>query len=422
MRRICILGGGEGFKKDFRVNLKKMEKTKKVLMLIPNMVGGGAERIAARLMNEFYKSGFDVTFMVTSTLRKNLIDRDLDKNIPLVLLKEQNLNNTSLRYKFLRLFSSLLCRIFELFGSAVPAGIAYLSFVSQYSGEIKYLRDYLKDNPDSAVISFSQPANPLIMIASRGLGNRIVFSERADPVRLMKKRFGRKFIEKYYVRADAAVFQTEDAKNTYPENIAEKGTVIFNPVTPGLPQPCDGERSKNITTFCRISRQKNLPLLIDAFNIIHKKYPDYCLRIIGSPQNADDESVFEDIKKRISDLSLEKSVIFEPFSDNVHSLIIKDCMYVNSSDYEGMSNAMLEAMAIGLPCVCTDCPIGGANAVIKDGENGLLVKTGDADELARAVERVISDKKLSEKLSLNGRKIRDELEIENISRKWMELV
>lgn len=399
-----------------------MKKTKRVLMLIPNMVGGGAERVAAELMNEFYKSGYDVAFMLTSTERKNLIDRDLDRNIPLILMKEQNLNNDSFGYKFLRLFSSLLCRIFELFGLAVPARIAYLSFISQYSGEIKYLRNYLKNNPDTSVISFSQPANPMIMIASRGLENKIIFSERADPVRLMKKRFGRKFIEKYYSRADRAVFQTSDAKNTYPENIAEKGVVIFNPISPNLPEPYDGERSKNITTFCRISRQKNLPLLIDAFKNVHEDYPDYKLRIIGSPQNADDESVFEDIKKQISDLSLEEFVIFEPFSKDVHSLIIKDEVYVNSSDYEGMSNAMLEAMAIGLPCVCTDCPIGGANAVIKDGENGLLVKLGDSRELSKAIKKVISDKSFAEKLSANGRKIRDELKIENISKQWMELV
>ena len=399
-----------------------MKKTKSVLMLIPNMVGGGAERVAAMLMNEFYKSGYDVTFMLTSTERKSLIDKDIDKNIPLILLKEQKIDKTSFGYKLLRLLSSLLCRFFELFGFAVPARIAYLSFISQYSGEISYLRDYLKSNPCTSVITFSQPANPMIMIASRGLENRIIFSERADPVRLMKKRFGRKFIEKYYSRADCAVFQTEDAKNTYPENIAEKGVVIFNPISPELPEPYDGVRSKNITTFCRISRQKNLPLLIDAFKNVHKDYPDYKLRIIGSPQNADDESVFEDIKKQISDLSLEESVIFEPFSKDVHSLIIKDAVYVNSSDYEGMSNAMLEAMAIGLPCVCTDCPIGGANAVIKDGENGLLVKLGSADELSKSIKKVISDKSLADTLSANGRKIRDELSVGRITDMWLSLI
>ena len=121
-------------------------------------------------------------------------------------------------------------------------------------------------------------------------------------------------------------------------------------------------------------------------------------------------------------MSLEESVIFEPFSKDVHSLIIKDAVYVNSSDYEGMSNAMLEAMAIGLPCVCTDCPIGGANAVIKDGENGLLVKLGSTDELSKAIKKVISDKSLADTLSANGRKIRDELSVGRITDMWLSLI
>lgn len=399
-----------------------MNNQNKILMLIPNMVGGGAERVAARLMNEFHRIGYDVTFMLTSTERNGLVLRDLSDDIPLILVREQIPGRISLLCKIKRLFSSFVCRLFEMFDIAVPAFAAYLSFSSQYSQEIKYLRDYLMDNPDTAVISFSQPANPLIMLAADGLDNKIIFSERADPVRLMKKRFGRKFIEKYYVRADAAVFQTEDAKRTYPENIAKKGVVIFNPITPGLPQPYDGERNKIITTFCRISRQKNLPVLLDAFKDVHKRHSDYKLRIIGSPQNADDESLFKEIKDKITHDGLTDAVIMEPFSKNVHSLILKDFMYVNSSDYEGMSNAMLEAMAIGLPCVCTDCPIGGANAVIKDGENGLLVPVGDPDTLAEAVERVISQPELAFKLSQNARKIREDLKLENIAKQWMELV
>ncbi len=398
---------------------------KKIIMCISGMRGGGAERIACVLMNEFKKHGAYPSFFLTNQTEGEAEKRNLGESVPItgydVALDDVGIVKR-FGYRLLRIFSSAVCKVFEKSKKEVPAYFAYLSFVSQYYGQIEKLRNILKSNPDMTVIAFLQPSIPIALLSARGLKNRVIFSERGDPVRLMKKRFGRKFIEKYYSRADCAVFQTSDAKNTYPENIAKKGTVIFNPISPNLPEPYNGERSKNITTFCRISRQKNLPLLIDAFKNVHENFPDYKLRIIGSPQNADDESVFEDIKKRISDLSLEEFVIFEPFSKDVHSLIIKDAVYVNSSDYEGMSNAMLEAMAIGLPCVCTDCPIGGANAVIKDGENGLLVKVGDADELSEKIKKVISDKSLAEKLSLNGRKIRDELKIENISKQWMELV
>jgi glycosyltransferase involved in cell wall biosynthesis len=97
-------------------------------------------------------------------------------------------------------------------------------------------------------------------------------------------------------------------------------------------------------------------------------------------------------------------------------------MYVNSSDYEGISNAMLEAMAIGMPVVCTDCPIGGASATIRDGENGLLVPVGDTEALCDAMKRIIEDAVLSASLSENAAGIRDELSIERICVKWMDLI
>ena len=237
----------------------------------------------------------------------------------------------------------------------------------------------------------------------------------------MKKRFGYNFIKKYYQRADAVVFQTNDAKAAYPENIAQKGTVIFNPINDKLPEPYHGEREKYVTTFCRISRQKNLSMLVEAFAEFHKKFSDYRLKIIGEPQNDDDRTHLAEAKELAEKLLITDFIDFMPFSAQVHSLIIRDAMYVNSSDYEGMSNAMLEAMAIGMPVICTDCPIGGANAVIRNGENGILTEVGNPKDFADAIIKVLSDKDLAESLSLNAAKIRDELSLENIAQKWMEL-
>ena len=97
-------------------------------------------------------------------------------------------------------------------------------------------------------------------------------------------------------------------------------------------------------------------------------------------------------------------------------------MYVSSSDYEGISNAMLEALAIGMPCVCTDCPIGGANATIRNGENGLLVPIKDKESLYKAMKEIIEDPALATKLSANATKIREELSLDQIARRWEELI
>ena len=97
-------------------------------------------------------------------------------------------------------------------------------------------------------------------------------------------------------------------------------------------------------------------------------------------------------------------------------------MFVSSSDYEGLSNSMLEAMAIGLPTVCTDCPVGGARMVIRDGENGLLVPVGDREALAAAMCRVADDRALAETLSQNGRTLREKLSIGVIADEWERLI
>lgn len=398
---------------------------KKVIMVMPVMKGGGAERVASLLLNEFHKNGYDCEFVITSKKKEDIINCDLNPQITITVLKDiLKKNNTfqKIKNKTLRLFSSAVCKVFEGLKKAVPAELAYLSFISEYSSEIKSLRKIFKNNPDAAVISFLQPSIPMTLLASRGLGNRVVISERGNPERLMKKRYGYKFIEKYYKRADAVVFQTQDAKKIYPPTIAAKGTVIFNPVKSDLPEPYKGEREKCITTFCRISRPKNLPMLVKAFHIFAKEHEDFRLKIIGDAQNEDDKRVLDDVKKCIRNLDIEDKIDFIPFSSNVHQMILKDAVYASSSDHEGMSNAMLEAMAIGMPVVCTDCPVGGAKAVIKNGENGFLTEVGNSEEMCEAFKKIVTNKILSDKLSESAAKIREELSLENTAKKWMELL
>lgn len=397
----------------------------KVLFVMPHMVGGGAERVAAQIINKMNSKGFDTRFLLTSAKKNEVVRSDLNEKTELILLTEEMKPETALqklRYMPSRFVSSFFGKLYERADKYVPALIGKMTIEWQYHREISYIRQLMLNDPDMAVIAFLQPAIPITVLAGKGLPNKIILSERGDPNRLMKKRYGKRFIEKYYDRADKMVFQTEDAKAVYPDNVSGKGTVISNPIKAGLPQPYHGDRNKNITTFCRISKQKNLPVLIDAFSKLHLEHSDYILRIIGDAPNKEGEEVLAYITKQIEYLKLADNVKIEPFMKNVHENIIKDAMYVSSSDYEGISNAMLEAMAIGMPVVCTDCPIGGAMATIKDGENGLLVPIKDADALYMGMKKVIEDKTLADKLSHNAAKLRDELSLDKITDRWIELL
>ena len=160
----------------------------------------------------------------------------------------------------------------------------------------------------------------------------------------------------------------------------------------------------------------------DAFEKFSESFPEYELHIFGDTASPSDEEYYSSAIEKKNSLASKDKIHFFPARKDIHDVIKDYSMFVSSSDFEGMSNSMLEAMALGLPCVCTDCPAGGARAVIKDGENGLLVPVNDAEALAAAMCAVVSADGLAEKLSRNSVKVREEQSLEKIIDKWMEII
>lgn len=246
---------------------------------------------------------------------------------------------------------------------------------------------------------------------------KLILSQRNDPKseydfsKLVKHR-----VIKYLDLADDIVFQTNDAQAYFEPYLGNKGHIILNPLKEDLPRPFLGERSKEIVNFCRLHKQKNLPLLFDAFKIIHQKYPEYTLTVFGRGPLRDE------LLNYIQAIDMKESIKITDFEKNIHSRILKAAMFVSSSDFEGVSNSMLESMAIGLPVICTDCPCGGARMVIDSGENGILVPVQDVKALANAMQSVIEDKEYSEKLAKNATCIRERLAVDNICRMWEDLI
>ena len=110
------------------------------------------------------------------------------------------------------------------------------------------------------------------------------------------------------------------------------------------------------------------------------------------------------------------------FSKEIHKAMVHSYMYVSSSDYEGISNSMLEALGIGIPTICTDCPVGGANMFINNGGNGLLVPVGDDEALFQAMRRMIEDKEFAMKCSQNSKLINEKIKIDHIAEQWINLI
>ena len=255
----------------------------------------------------------------------------------------------------------------------------------------------------------------------RSLSNRVILSEREDPSQHLASKTLQAFIRRMYPHADGMVFQSPDAKGWYDRHIKVHGRVIFNPVKADLPAPFEVERAHTAVNFCRISAQKNLILLLDAFETFQSEYADYELYIYGDADEGG-EAYLDSVRERIATMSRPDTVHLLPARRDIHEVIRDAGMFVSSSDFEGMSNSMLEAMAMGIPTVCTDCPAGGARAIIKDHENGLLTSVGDADALCRAMKEVAGDLQLATKMSHNAVTLRDELTVDKIVEQWENLM
>lgn len=285
----------------------------------------------------------------------------------------------------------------------------------EYWKFIKVARKEIKQLQPKAVISFEYFFNLLSSIACYGLKTKLIASERNDPSRvgagIIKDRI-RNFLYRFI---DVLVCQTPDAKDYFPSYIKKKSIVIPNPVKPNLPVKVGGDRDDVVVSFCRLNSQKNLPMLLHAFKKFMKNHAEYELKIYGDGEEN------EKLKSLSEQLCIRENVGFYPASDNVHELVLNAKMFVLPSDYEGLSNSMLEAMAIGLPIICTDCPCGGARMVIKNGENGFLIPVQDTNALYEAMCKIADDNDLAERLSVEAVKLRESLAIEAISQRWMNL-
>lgn len=276
----------------------------------------------------------------------------------------------------------------------------------------KILEEIQSFNADS-VISFITKELLFTQLA----GYPMIYSLRIDPARADKTLID-KWVRRYeYSHSKNVVFQTKDAREYYGEKIKNKGVVICNPMkSDDFPFWLEQSHKKTFITACRLEKQKNIPMLIDAFIKFHNEYPDYNLEIYGKG-NAENE-----IMQKIVKLGCERFVTLKGHSKSIHEIMARSYAFVLSSDFEGLSNSMLEALAVGVPCICTDCPPGGAREYIEDGVNGLLTPVGDVDEMYRRMVMLVDGSLNLELLSKNAIKIREEVRLENTCKKWEELL
>lgn len=287
------------------------------------------------------------------------------------------------------------------------------------------IRKIIKNENVGVLVPFLSIVSLYTLVASIGLKKRIIMSERADPgVSIFEKNMTWKdrigiLIKKagLFRLADYVVFQTPDAKNYYSENIRRKSCIIPNPIdTENLPIPYKGEREKRIVAAGRFSEEKNFSMLFKAFAIFHEQHPEYILELYG------DGLLRNQFELLCRKLGIQNAVKMPGFIKDLPIAINKAAMYISTSNHEGLSNAMLEALGMGIPSIVTDCPAGGSKMIINHGVNGILIAMNDKQGLINAMDRIVSDDKYAEMLSLNAVKVREFYSKDKIAERWLKLV
>lgn len=349
---------------------------KRIAVIAHGLSGGGAERVAALVANYFAQNNYDVLFVACYNNKREYV---LDERIKYVFLKTKSENGT-------------LCMIERSF----------------------LLKKQVKKFKADAAFSFI--TNELIPLVLSRIP--VIPSLRMDP----------KYIEKYYLRkkirlfvyhhAKNIIFQTEDARDYFDSSIRKKGVVIGNPIKDNLPYWKEEGHRKVFVTACRISKQKNIPMLINSFSEFHKTHSDYKLEIYGDGEPESYKQEMEDYCKKIK---ADSFIHFMGHTSEIHSIMSGCEAFFLTSDCEGLSNSMLEALAIGIPSVCTDCPPGGAKIYMKDGA-GILIDVGDEKALTKAMCSIAESEQLRKELSEKEKYVRQVLQKDAVCRKWEELI
>lgn len=273
---------------------------------------------------------------------------------------------------------------------------------------INNLRKFVKKEKPDAIVCFMAQNILLTGIAVKKMKIPLIVSERIDPSQVKRNFIFKYFLNKIYENSSIVIFQTKRAQNSFNRVIRENSCIIGNPICVSH-YKLDKTLHK-IVTVGRMTEQKNHKMLINAFKKIHDKYPNYQLFIYG------DGPLRNELIEIIKNLDLESCVFLPGVSNDIHKDISDSEMFVLSSNFEGLSNALMEAMLMGLPVISTNCA--GSDEIIVNNQNGLLVPVGNELELINAIQRLIEDKDLCNFIGNNARKAMHSYEENNIINKW----
>lgn len=354
----------------------------KYIFYIDSMQKGGANRVMANLTEYFSSIGKEV--ILINDIGK--IDGVPEYSInPLIVRKVLNV----------KLKSSIISNLTRII----------------------HLRKIIQEENADVVVSFMGPPNIRMLFATIGLKCKKIVSVRNDPnVEYGNDKFIKTIVRKLFNLADGCVFQTEEASMYFSKTLRDKSRVIFNPVHYSFYSTERSKFTKNIVTVGRLEKQKNHELLIKAFSKIAGEIPEEKLIIYGEGTQRNE------LEHLVYSLHLQNRVLLPGNVDDVPEKLSQAKLFVMSSNFEGMPNALMEAMAVGVPVISTNCPCGGPRSILKDGKIGILVNVDDSYALSKAMLMLMSNNDLLQKYGDFAKKRANDFEPTVIYSQWNEYI
>ena len=354
----------------------------KIGFLINDLEAGGAERATVSLANYFVNHGCDT---------KIITFKDCDSFYPLDSKVEH-------------------CKVsFD--------EIEHSMSLKRLSGAVKRMfsiRSYVRSLNLDILIGMSFSMTWYTVFATMFTKTKSIGTERNNPYKYKSTALNT-FLRRFFYRlCNGYIFQTKKSAEFFTDDLRSTDIVIpnaiFNESIYEMTPP--ESREKLICAVGRLTEQKRFDLLIDAFKKIENNIPNYTMLIFGEGE------LRESLEKQVETLDLKDKILLPGKNPDAVKIVNRATVFILSSDLEGMPNALMEAMAMGVPCVSTRCEM-GPEELIENNENGILVNVGSSDEIAEAILRIINNKELSDKLSKNARNLINTHSIDKISEKWL---
>lgn len=359
---------------------------RKIAFHINSLEQGGAERVVTNLAHQFIKEGYQV----------------------LIATEWESENEFQIDEKIQRVHVGLT-EADEKKGR-----------VAQIFARVKHLRSFLKKEKPDMLIAFCRNANYRALMSSLLTKQKVMIAVRTDPTGHYDRIADKIQIPLLYWRANGAVFQTEGQRDFFPKKTREKSRIILNPIHDKyLSAQVPEVKRKEVVQSGRLVDFKNQLMLIRSFVQVHKKHPDYVLKIYGGDSH---DGTKELLEQCIAEKKADDYVFLMGASDSLEKQLAEAEIFAFSSDWEGLPNALLEAMALGMPVVATDCPCGGPRTVIQNEVNGLLIPIKNEEALRDGMSRLIEDRPLAERLGKEALKIRKIANGKAVFEQWRDYI